>query len=114
MFFIFYGHLVFLRQLSIFVDFMVIWYIFYPIWYIVLRKIWQPWSSTLLPVKVIQRFNRCIAKLTNRNEHATAQAGGQCYDFKKVFPPKRLVKKWGVFTQTRAVLCIIIKQNNYF
>jgi hypothetical protein len=30
---LFYGHLV---------QFVVIWYLFYPFWYVVLRKIWQP------------------------------------------------------------------------
>jgi hypothetical protein len=40
---IFYGQIIYLRQFG---NFMVIWYIFPPFWYIAPRKIWQPWSRT--------------------------------------------------------------------
>jgi hypothetical protein len=29
-------------------NFMVTWYIFSPFWYIVLRKIWQPWAAAVV------------------------------------------------------------------
>jgi hypothetical protein len=53
----FYEHLVYftniwsiLRPFGLFYDhlvyFMVVWYIYcFPFWYVVLRKIWQPWST---------------------------------------------------------------------
>jgi hypothetical protein len=45
----FHGHLVYLRPFYIFhghlVYFVAMWYIFPPFWYIVPRKIWQPWFA---------------------------------------------------------------------
>jgi hypothetical protein len=57
---IFYGHLVY---------FVVIWYIlllffgvFFPLWYFVLRKIWQPWvvASTSGKKKMSAKLERLI------------------------------------------------------
>jgi hypothetical protein len=40
---LFYGHLIYFMDLW-YRYFVVIWYFFPPFWYIVQRKIWQPWA----------------------------------------------------------------------
>jgi ABC-type Fe3+ transport system permease subunit len=46
-------------------NFVIIWYIVSPFWYIVTRKIWQPWSrggGTLAGAYTQSRFDKSLEK----------------------------------------------------
>jgi hypothetical protein len=42
-------------------NFIVVWYIFYPIWYIATRKIWQPWFQAGKKFRMKEKHSRLQA-----------------------------------------------------
>jgi hypothetical protein len=65
---IFYGHLVYFWPLR---KIVVIWYTFSPFWYIVSRKIWQPWPRS----RVVMGFQLGVNALPEDFERPTLKKG---------------------------------------
>jgi hypothetical protein len=75
---LFYSHLVYFMAIGVFcghlVYLMVIWYTFSTLWYVVPRKIWQPWEQSV-PASSIT-----ASRLMLHHSKFPQKTRAQCYD----------------------------------